>query len=262
MKLAAAILVVFCAGVPSAAHASGWTQDEDKGQIFSTFIYSHASRSYDNNSNAAIPIHYTKLLTQTYIEYGVRNWLTLTVNPEYARAISGPPDGPLEVAKAFALGAGLRLRLFKENGVFSVEGSYKTAGAFTTSVSVNQESGRQYEIRALYGTNFDFFGLSGFADIEAAERFVAGARPRETPVDFSAGLHITPQTMLLAQSFNVIAGGDARPPYGYYRSHKLQLSVVQHLWRHLSLQIGGYLSPAGQNALREQGLLIALWDSF
>jgi hypothetical protein len=42
----------------------------------------------------------------------------------------------------------------------------------------------------------------------------------------------------------------------------VQLSVVQHLWKHLSLQVGGFVSPLGQNALKEQGLSIALWDSF
>ncbi len=244
------------------ANAGAWTQAEDNTQIISTFTYSRASRSYDASSNPAIPIRYLKLLTQTYVEYGVRDWLTLTVDPEYAKAESGPPEGPIEVANAFAIGAGARLRLMENHGVFSVEGSYKSAGAFDTSVSVNQESARQFEIRALYGTNFNLFGMTAFADVEAAERFIAGARPNETPIDISVGLHITPHTMILGQSFNVVSGGDARPPYGYYRSHKLQLSIVQHIWKSTSVQLGAFVSPAGQNALKEQGLSLAIWDSF
>jgi hypothetical protein len=255
----AGLFLLLCAGQ---AHAGAWTQAEDTGQTFSTFTYSRASHSYDAHSNATIPIRYTKLLTQTYIEYGVRDWLTLTVDPEYAKAQSGPPGGPIEIANAFAIGAGARVRLLDNHGVFSLEGSYKSAGAFDTSVSVNQESARQFEIRALYGTNFDLFGKTAFADLELGQRFIAGARPSETPIDISVGLHITKQTMVLAQNFNVIAGGDSKPPYSYYRSHKVQLSIVQHLWRHLSLQVGGFVSPLGQNALKEQGLSIALWDSF
>jgi hypothetical protein len=242
----AGLLLLLCAGQ---AHAGAWTQAEDTGQTFSTFTYSRASHSYDGHSNATIPIRYTKLLTQTYIEYGVRDWLTLTVDPEYAKAQSGPPGGPIEIANAFAIGAGARVRLLDNHGVFSLEGSYKSAGAFDTSVSVNQESARQFEIRALYGTNFDLFGKTAFADLELGQRFIAGARPSETPIDISVGLHITKQTMVLAQNFNVIAGGDSKPPYSYYRSHKVQLSIVQHLWRHLSLQVGGFVSPLGQNAL-------------
>lgn len=257
-----AIVAIFLLACAREACAGAWTQPEDKTQTFSTFTYSRANRSYDSHSNATIPIRYTKLLTQTYIEYGVRDWLTLTVDPEYAKAQSGPPGGPIEVANAFAIGAGARVRLLDDYGVFSVEGSYKSAGAFDTSVSVNQESARQFEIRALYGTNFDVFGKTAFADLELGQRFIAGARPGETPIDVSVGLHITQQTMILAQSFNVIAGGDSKPPYGYYRSHKVQLSVVQHIWKDLSIQIGGFVSPLGQDALKEQGLSISLWDSF
>ncbi|HVP83120.1 MAG TPA: hypothetical protein VMS78_00230 [Rhizomicrobium sp.] len=245
------------------ANAGAWTQDEDSGQTISTFTYSRASRSYDASASPTIPIRYLKLLTQTYIEYGVRDWLTLTADPEYAKAESGPPGGPIEVANAFAIGAGARLRLMNDRrGVFSLQGSYKSAGAFDTSVSVNQESARQFEIRALYGIDFPVFDMTGFADLEAGERFVAGARPNETPIDITVGLHITPGTMILGQSFNVISGGDAEPPYGYYRSHKLQLSIVQHVLDTTSVQIGAFVSPAGQSALKEYGLTFAIWDSF
>jgi hypothetical protein len=247
--------------VSTQAHAGAWTAPKGQTQTFSTFTYSRASRSYDNAGNASFPIRYTKLLTQTYIEYGARDWLTLTLDPEFAKAKSGSPGGAVEVASAFAIGASARVRLLTDHGVFSIEGSYKSAGAFDTSVSVNQESGRQFEVRALYGTNFELFGKPAFADFEIGQRFIAGARPGETPIDLSAGVHITAHTMILAQSFNVIARGDAKPPYGYYRSHKLQLSAVQHLWDNLSLQVGAFVSPLGQNALRERGLSIALWDS-
>jgi hypothetical protein len=64
--------------------------------------------------------------------------------------------------------------------------------------------------------------------------------------------------MIMAQSFNVISGG-ARAPFTDYRSHKAALSLVQKLSQHWSLQVGGFLSPAGQNALAEKGLSVVLW---
>lgn len=233
---------------------------EDTTQTISSFTYSRASRSYDGASNPTIAVRYMKLLTQTYIEYGVRDWLTLTLNPEYARAKSGIPGGTTEIASAFAMGGGLRLRLLDGENVFSVEGSFKSAGAFDTNVSANQESGRQFEVRALYGINFEVLGKPAFADFEAAHRFIAGARPGETPIDIAIGLHLMPGTMLLGQSFNVIAHGDYKRPYQPYRSHKLQLSVVQHVWRSLSVQLGAFVSPFGQRTLKEQGLSFALWE--
>jgi len=65
--------------------------------------------------------------------------------------------------------------------------------------------------------------------------------------------------MVMAQSFNVISGGNARPPFAYYRAHKVELSLVERVSRHWSLQLGGYLSPSGQNALVEKGLSLVLW---
>lgn len=103
---------------------------------------------------------------------------------------------------------------------------------------------------------------TAFVDLEAGERWIVGSRPNETPIDLTIGVHVTPQLMLLAQNFNIIAGGDAKPPYSYYRSHKGELSAVQHVWRGFSLQVGGFLSPAGQNALQEEGVSVAVWDTF
>ncbi|HTO39681.1 MAG TPA: hypothetical protein VL026_01790 [Rhizomicrobium sp.] len=254
------LIAVFCLFCISPACAGAWTLAEDTSQSISNFTYSRASRSYDGASNPTIPVRYTKLLTQTYIEYGLRDWITLTVNPEYARAKSGTPGGPVEIASAFAIGGGARVRLLEGENVLSVEASFKSAGAFDTNVSVNQESGRQIELRALYGINFEVFGKPAFADFETGHRFVAGARPDEAPVDITVGLHLTSGTMLLAQNFNVISHGNYQRPYRAYRSHKLQLSVVQHVWRSLSVQIGAFVSPFGQRTLKEQGLSFALWE--
>ncbi len=65
--------------------------------------------------------------------------------------------------------------------------------------------------------------------------------------------------MLVAQSFNINHDADAAPPCGYYRSHKLELSVVNKLSRHWSMQVGMFYSPAGQNALVQKGVSVSLW---
>ncbi len=84
-------------------------------------------------------------------------------------------------------------------------------------------------------------------------RWIAHPRPNETPIDLTAGLWLTKGTMLMAQSFNIVSAGDARPPYAFYRSHKIELSIVERLSRHWLLQSGVFFSPAGQNALVEKG---------
>ena len=62
-----------------------------------------------------------------------------------------------------------------------------------------------------------------------------------------------------AEPGSIVSGGGAKPPFGYYRSHKVQLSLVERLSRHWLVQIGGFVSPAGQNALDEKGISVVLW---
>jgi protein XagA len=244
-----------------AAFAGAWTQAEGTAQIISSAILSRAGRGFDDSGKADQPISYSKYLAQTYIAYGLFDGVTLLLDPEYATARLGPKGGPAMSANALAIGAGVQGRILDDEfGVLSVEGAFKSAGAFDTNVSVNKQSGQQYELRALYGTNFPVFDKTAFVDLELGERWIAGTRPNETPIDLAVGLHITKGLMVLAQNFNVIAGGDAAPPYTYYRSHKVELSVVQHIWHHYSLQAGFFISPAGQNSLKEQGIAVALWD--
>ena len=245
----------------SVAFAGAWTMPEGHAQMISSIFVSHAGHSFDDSGNASIGVDYSKYLSQLYIAYGAFDGITVLLEPEYAIARQGPEGGPDVSAKALAIGGGVQARVLDDDyGVLSVEALFKSAGAFDTNVSVNKEAGQQFEFRALYGTNFPVFDKTAFADFEVGERVIAGGRPNETPIDLTVGLHITDGLMVLAQNFNVIAGGDAELPYSYYRSHKIQLSAVQHLWGHASLQAGIFISPAGQNSLKEEGLTFSFWD--
>jgi hypothetical protein len=68
--------------------------------------------------------------------------------------------------------------------------------------------------------------------------------------------------MVMLQSFNLFSAGSAAAPYVYFRSHKIELSWVKRLSGRFSLQAGGFFSPSGQNALVEQGVVLALWTRF
>lgn len=120
-------------------------------------------------------------------------------------------------------------------------------------------AGSAAELRFLYSGNFKLATRDGFFDLQAGQRFLSVPRANETPLDLTAGLWLAPNRMVILQSFNVIGGGDGQPPYGYFRSHKLEVSVVQRLTRNLLLQAGAFYSSLGQNARRERGLGLALW---
>jgi hypothetical protein len=253
--------IVLASLLPAPALAGAWTQPDGHFQLISETIYAHADHAFDNRSNQSIAVVYDKVLTQAYMQYGITDWLTAFLDPEYATARSGSAGGPVSAARDAALAGGARVRLAEAIGVVSLEASVKSAGAFNLSVSANSVvSGRQAELRALYGTNFPIFGRFGFLDVEVAHRWVSGGRPDEVPIDLTLGWHTSSKLMFMVQSFNIVSGG-ARPPYGYYRSHKFQFSATYDFSPRYSLQAGAFFSPAGQNALQERGLVLSLWTN-
>ena len=165
-------------------------------------------------------------------------------------------------ARSAAVEAGARNLLLTRIGMFSIQGSAKTAGAFDMSVSANKAAGSQVELRLLYGTNFKLFGHDGFVDLQAAERWIKHPRPNEVALDATLGLWVRPGTLAMFKSYNIVSGGGGEAPYGFYRMHKLEFSVVQRLSDRWSVQIGAFTSPLGQNIVKEQGVLSALWYRF
>jgi hypothetical protein len=263
MKREAILCLAALALCPSGAVSCAWTMPEGETQIISNVTISHAVYGFGDSGTANTPLTFAKLWTSTTAEYGLTGDLTLNVEGEYAWAQTASGVAPLTHASDFAYGGGLRYRLLNDNfGVLSAQATFKSAGAFDLSVSANDVGGNQMEFRLLYGTNFKLFDDDGFVDIEAGERLLSGTRPNETPLDLTVGLHLTAHNMVLLQNFNIIAGGDARPPFTYYRIHKLALSWVSGPWHHLSFQSGGFFSPAGQNSLVETGVFAAIWAQF
>jgi hypothetical protein len=257
-RTAVAFLTTVCC---HAAWAGAWTLPAGNTQVISGVIYSSAVESFDDKGHA-VPAIYSKLLFQSYGEHGLTDDLTLILEPEYAIATEGGPGRPTIHADDFAVKGGLRYLLTDSIGMASVQASYKTAGAFDMSVSANNDSGSEIELRLLYGVNFKLFGRDAYFDAEAAQRWISGARPDETPIDLTLGLHWSDKLTFMAQSFNIVAAGDGRPPYGYYRSHKVEFAVLQRLWNHVYLESGAYVSPLGQNSLVERGVDASLWVEF
>jgi hypothetical protein len=243
------------------AVAGAWTLPEGDTQIISGVIYSTATESFDD-TGGAVPTIYRKILLQSYAEHGLTDDITLVVAPEYAIATEGGPGRPTVHASDFALKGGLRYLLEDSFGVLSAQASYKTAGAFDMSVSANNDSGSETELRLLYGLNFKLFGRDGYANAEVAQRWISGARPDEVPVDLTVVLHWSDKFTIMAQSFNIIARGNGKPPYRYYRSHKLELGTLQRLWKGVYLESGAYISPTGQNSLVERGVEASIWVDF
>ena len=254
-------IIVFCL-LPVAANAGAWTLDKGGWQIISATTISDAGKSFDADGKPTEDVTFRKTFTSLYAEYGWTDWLTLVAVPEYASAVSAQPKRAPERANDFAISGGARVRLLGDTGVLSIEAMARSAGAFELDTSFRQRPGEDFELRVLYGTHFELFGREGCFDAEIAQRWTTGGRPDETPVDLTLIYDIGWKTQAIAQNFNVVSEGGGQPPFVHYRYHKLALSFVRPVWGRTSLQLGGFVSPAGQNALEEKGIFLSLWTRF
>jgi protein XagA len=82
-----------------------------------------------------------------------------------------------------------------------------------------------------------------------AQRFRLGDVPNEFRADFTFGLRPVPRWLLLAQCFNVISEGAGSQVFPSYNNH-------------LSLQLGGFTTYTGRNALQENGVVAGMWYRF
>ena len=252
--LAAAIVVAMLCGP---CWAGAWTLERGHSLAISGVTVSEASRSFDGTGQAGRKVTFHKVLAQNWIEYGLLDSVTLFAAPEFVSASCD--TGSVTQARDFSFEGGARVLLLSRFGLLSLQASGKTAGAFDMSVSAGEASGSHFELRLLYGRNFSVLGRDGYADLEVAERWIRRPRPNEMTIDGSIGLRLRPGTELLLQNFNTVSGGGGAPPYGFYRLHKFELSVIQRLTPRWSLQVGGITSLAGQNVVKEQGVVAAIW---
>lgn len=242
-----------------AAIAGAWTLNRGSLQILSGVTSSRASDRFDVHGSPTGSVIFRKLLAQTWMEYGLTDAVTLYVAPEYVTAESGSDSDGATRYRSSSVEAGARILLLSRVGMLSVQASGKSAGAFDMSVSASGEAGTQFEVRMLYGRSFKLFGHNGFVDVEVAQRWISKPRPNELTVDASAGYWLTKGNLLVLQNFNIVSGSGAKPPYGDYRLHKLQASLVQRLTRRWSVQAGYFFATAGQNIVREQGFVTQIW---
>lgn len=256
-----ALLMLF---TPATASAGAWTQERGKWQVISGAIASEA----DNTFGSAAPISFRRALFQNYIEYGLRDRITLIAATEtaYVQVTQGAGLPFHAVDNAFAAGARVRLDDLLGLGasnVLSLEATWRVAGAFNFAVSANRSTGGNgEELRLLYGRSFRLYGRDGFFDVEAGYTFLSGERPDEAPVDLTAGWWVGKNHLLMAQSFNLFSGAGRTAAYPAFDSHKFQLSWVWQRSARTLYQLGAFFSPAGSNALEEDGVTFSIWRRF
>jgi protein XagA len=251
------LLAIGLMGSTTAALAGAWTLDTGTGELTVIGTSMQANSAFDSNSKLKSIPRYSKQETQALIEYGVTNWFTAMFQPSLQHVNIAAPFG----AERSGLGytdIGGRARIWSDDSwVISAQATFRAPGVFDkTNRAAIGYTDPEIDIRGLVGYSFKAGTLPAFVDIEVAQRFRLGGPPDEFRTDITFGIRPADKWLFLAQSFNVISEGAGTWGFGSFSYHKIQLSGVYALTPTLSLQLGGYSTYWGRNALQENGVVV------
>jgi protein XagA len=255
---AAAILAL----VP--AQAGAWLQPEGRGQIIFSPSAMVASQRFDRRGRPARVDRFVKQDTQTHLEYGLRENLTVSLATG-ARGEGYPIAGGVQQVFTSALGGGVRVGLWRQDDLV-VSAQLRAATGLERSLpGLERRFGARHEVEARLSAGYSFRigDLPAFVEAQAGYRWRSTGRADEAVLDVSVGIRPVERLQVILQLFNTVAlqrdgyGGRDRP-----RQHKLQGSVVFDVTETWSVQAGGFMSVAGRAAPREQGVLIGVWRKF
>ena len=245
--LAASLAIAIVIALPDdRALAGAWTFDAGKGQVIATGLSSGAWESFPAAGGEPAVVGFAKTSASLFFEHGWTDRLTvvgdLEIGSESDAASGYARSGPSHFA------AGARLRLFSAAGFVTsaqLTGRLEDAGDGLDSPAV--------EPRLLAGYGFTVLGMPAFVDGQAGYRWRAGGAD-EAKLDLSAGIRPFEDWLLLAQVFSTISVGGER-----YSHHKAQGSIVYDINDRWSVQAGVFATIAGENALKERGVVSAVW---
>lgn len=271
------------------AFAGAWTQDKGKGLIITGTSFNQADLAFDSESKLRTPVEFEKLDSTLYLEYGVTDILTLVGNTTLQDVRFTSSQGP-QFFRGFATSKiGLRY------GVNSKNSTWKLAVQPSLVIPAGGEAvpdgdlglgGFGGELRLLTGRALRLGNRPGFFNAEAAYDFRSGGAPRQITADMTLGFEVFEHVLVIGQGFyrhtnDAIFESDAILAN---ESLKLQASVVVDLpklrlkkksagddapepvnidpARRTSLQLGVFQTVAGRNIVREQGVMMTLWNKF
>ncbi|TBN54589.1 hypothetical protein EYR15_06070 [Hansschlegelia quercus] len=241
--------------ISSSALAGAYTLPRGEVKLFVSGLMTDGDRYFDTTGRRQPRGRYTKYDTPVFVEYGVRDGVTLFGSTELEK-ISAEDGGRHERQGLGRSELGARIRLFNEGPwIASAQGSVVVAGARAKEgVAAIGETDDQVDVRGLIQRSFEAFGIAGFADFEAGYRWRSKAPADEVRLDATVGLRVAPRWLALVQSFNTIGAGRWSGRYPLrQRIAKLQGALFYDLTERMQLFGAAFFTPYGRDAMDETG---------
>ena len=260
---------------PSPAYGGAWTFPQGNGQVILNNTYYRAGDEFTKGGNRRAfsdDGEFTKYEFNPYIEYGIRDDLTLVLNL-FARRVAFANDFSSDDNFGFAdpeIALRYRLTPPESRTVWAVQANVKLPISYPDGNPPLGNEQTDVEARVLVGRGFSIGDRWAYWNVELGYRF----RDKE-PADeikFEATLGVSPiaKWLLIGQFFGTVGlrnGTSVRigdnptidPNYDLY---KVQLSVVYELTDSVRLQLGYVRDLAGRNTGAGEAALLAVWFRF
>jgi len=258
------LLAVFFVG--GVAYAAAWLQEQGKGQMIHSVYHYSADKFLDVDGNKLDQTSFFKLEDNIYIEYGLREDITLGLNPSIQMMEQGAEyTWGLADTEIFA-----RKKMWQNDAsVFSIQPLIKIPGPYNKDRNLKLGNKQvDLELRTLFGHGFSIKDKDLFSNFELAYRYRAGEPGNQIKFDATIGLKQNDNLMFVLQSFNSLAV--TSPEVNSFNSvnstdydlSKIQISAVSKISPDKSVQLGVFKDVWGKNTGSGGGILLSLWSSF
>lgn len=245
------------------AMAGAFMLPEGTGQFIAGVGYSEGSRRFDKTGNRVAAPTYRKREISGYLEYGLTSRISIIAAPTLAHDNGAPAVNSVTGSTSSAFGGRVLLYGTAER-VVSLQALVQPpigAGSLATQIANGGSRSLATDVRLMYGQSFLVLGYAAFIDLQPGVRLRTDPFPTEARFDATFGLRPISRLLCMLQVFNSFAHSSG--PLIERRSYsKLQGSVVYDLTPVWSVQVGGFRTIAGRNAVQEVGPFGGVWYRF
>ena len=277
---------VVCLSHGTVSHAGAWTLPKGEGQIISTVTRSKAANAFDANRKRGARVDFAKLDQAFYLEYGIKDNLTLVASSAVQDIQYISRDGPQAYSGLGTSRLGLRVKLPSTGAwTYAVQPSLVIPdGGETVPDADLGRGGYGGELRVLAGRNLKIFSKAAFLDLQSAIDYRTGEAPEQVSFDATLGIKAAGELQVIGQIFGqyTTQGQFGRDVVLENDSLKLQGSIVYPLGRvskkrragddeiespkssitRRSLQFGAFQTVLGKNTVKQSGVFVGLWERF
>ncbi len=262
-KVLAAIAAIPLYAVPIGADASPWPRTNGELFVITRADYFTANLS-SGDETANIQDKFERLDTNTYIEYGLTDSITIGGKVVYGTSWISRPTG-MQSAAGFS-----EAQIFGQVGVFqtpshvgSLRASVVRPSRFSAGARAElASSAYDLELAALYGRNIITGSTKVFSAADVGFRKRLGDAADQIRANITIGVEPSARWLFLAEVHSEFSLKNESADGADFDVTRLQPSIVWRFHEHWSLQAGLSEEIVGRNIDLGRTFFLGIWSRF